>query len=47
MKDKKIRRIILEILLELIEDTHNYPPDNYIDDFKYTVEKKLNEVNDK
>lgn len=41
MDKKKIRKIVLELLLECIEDTHNYPPDDYIDDLKDTIEKKL------
>ncbi len=41
MRKKEIEKIILETILECIEDTNNYAPDNYIDDFKRTVEDKL------
>lgn len=38
---KELRKQILAVLLECLEDTRNYPPDDWQYDFKWTVERKL------
>ena len=46
MKKEDIRKLILEVLLECIEDTSNYAPDKWEDDFKRAIERKAERILD-
>ena len=45
MTEKEIKLIVLETIRECINETRNYPPDDYIDDFKETVMKMIDRIN--
>lgn len=44
MNEQQIRKLILEVLLECVNDTSSYGPDKWEKELEYEIREKLSEI---